>query len=95
MRANEYIKDYALGFAPRADRSSLYVLYPNGKFSRTRNVLGFKSYPRVHPAGQISVALKPEKQKVKREVKFDVNQMIGTLTTALTGFATLYILINR
>ena len=36
-----------------------------------------------------------EKQKVKREVKFDVNQMIGTLTTALTGFATLYLLINR
>ena len=95
MRANEYIKDYALGFAPRADRSSLYVLYPNGKFSRTRNVLGLKSYPRVQTGGQISVVLKPEKQKVKREVKFDVNQMIGTLTTALTGFATLYLLINR
>jgi polysaccharide export outer membrane protein len=95
MRADDYVKQYALGFAPRADRSSLYVSYPNGKFSRTRNYGLFKVYPRVKAGGQIAVTLKPEKVKAKKDVKFDVNQAIGTVTAALTSFATIYVLLTR
>ncbi len=95
MRADNYVKEYALGFAPRADRSSLYVSYPNGKFSRTRNYGLFRVYPRVKAGGQIAVTLKPEKVKVKKDVKFDVNQAIGTVTAALTSFATIYVLLTR
>ncbi len=95
MKADMYIKEYALGFAAQADRSSVYVIYPNGKFSRTRNFGLLKLYPQVKTGAQISVILKPEKPKTKKEVKFDVNQMIATLTTSLTGFTTLYLLITR
>ena len=95
MRANRYVKEYALGFAQRADRNSLYVRYPNGKFSRTRNYGLFNVYPVVKAGGEIAVSLKPEKVKTKKEVKFDVNQAIGTVTAALTSFATIYVLLTR
>ena len=96
MRANRYVKQYALGFAKRADRDGLYVKYPNGKFSRTRNYLFFNVYPVVQPGGEIAVAMKPERVKTtKKEVKFDVNQAIGTVTAALTSFATIYVLLTR
>ena len=95
MRADRYVKQYALGFAKRADRVGLYVKYPNGKFSRTRNYGLFKVYPVVKPGGEIAVTLKPEKVKSKKEVKFDVNQAIGTVTAALTSFATIYVLLTR
>jgi len=95
MRADNYVKQYALGFAQRADRNGLYVTYPNGKFSRTRNYGLFKIYPVVKSGGQIAVSLKPEKVKAKKDVKFDVNQAIGTVTAALTSFATIYVLLTR
>jgi hypothetical protein len=95
MRADKYIKDFAMGYAKRADRSGILVKYPNGKFSRTRNYGLFLSYPRVKPGAEISVVLKPEKVKNKKEVKFDVNQAIATVTAALTSFATIYVLLTR
>jgi protein involved in polysaccharide export with SLBB domain len=95
MRADNYVKQYALGFAQRADRNGLYVTYPNGKYSRTRNYGLFKVYPVVKSGGQIAVSLKPEKVKAKKDVKFDVNQAIGTVTAALTSFATIYVLLTR
>jgi protein involved in polysaccharide export with SLBB domain len=95
MRANRYVKQFALGFAQRADRDGLYVKYPNGKFSRTRNYGLFRIYPVVKAGGEIAVSLKPEKVKTKKEVKFDVNQAIGTVTAALTSFATVYVLLTR
>jgi protein involved in polysaccharide export with SLBB domain len=95
MRANRYVKQFALGFAQRADRDGLYVKYPNGKFSRTRNYGLFRIYPVVKAGGEIAISLKPEKVKTKKEVKFDVNQAIGTVTAALTSFATVYVLLTR
>jgi protein involved in polysaccharide export with SLBB domain len=96
MRADRYVKQYALGFAKRADREGLYVKYPNGKFSRTHNYGLFKVYPVVKAGGEIAVTLKPEKVKTtKNGVKFDVNQAIGTVTAALTSFATIYVLLTR
>lgn len=95
MRADNYIKDFAMGYAKRADRAGILVKYPNGKFSRTRNYGLFLSYPLIKPGAEISVVLKPEKVKTKKEVKFDVNQAIATVTAALTGFATIYIILGR
>ena len=95
MRADNYIKEFAMGYAKRADRAGILVKYPNGKFSRTRNYGLFLNYPRVNPGAEISVVLKPEKVKSKKEVKFDVNQAIGTVTAALTSFATIYVLLTR
>jgi hypothetical protein len=40
-----------------------------------------------------------EREKAKRDKReqkpFDLNQAIATVTTALTGFATLYVLLTR
>ena len=95
LRADNYIKEFAMGYAKRADRAGILVKYPNGKFSRTRNYGLFLNYPRVKPGAEISVFLKSEKIKSKKEVKFDVNQAIGTVTAALTSFATIYVLLTR
>jgi hypothetical protein len=95
LRADNYIKEFAMGYAKRADRAGILVKYPNGKYSRTRNYGLFLSYPRVRPGAEISVVLKPEKIKSKKEVKFDVNQAIATVTAALTSFATIYVLLTR
>jgi protein involved in polysaccharide export with SLBB domain len=95
--AEFYIKKYALGFSDKADRSNIYVVYPSGKVDRTANFWLYNDYPIVKAKGVIRVELEPEKAKRdKREQKpFDLNQAIATVTTALTGFATLYVLLTR
>ncbi|MDP4727725.1 MAG: SLBB domain-containing protein, partial [Schleiferiaceae bacterium] len=95
--ADYYIRNYALGFADKADRADLFVEYPNGKVDKTANYRLYNDYPVVKAKGVIRVELAPEKTKLeKREQKpFDLNQAIATVTTALTGFATLYVLLTR
>jgi protein involved in polysaccharide export with SLBB domain len=95
--ADHYIRNYALGFADKADRPELFVEYPNGKVDKTANYWLYNDYPIVKAKGVIRVELEREKAKRdKREQKpFDLNQAIATVTTALTGFATLYVLLTR
>jgi protein involved in polysaccharide export with SLBB domain len=97
--ARRYVTEYALGFAKKADRKSLYVEYPNGKVDKTKNFGLFKDYPTVKKGGTIYIALKADKvkeEKQKREQKpFDMNQAVATVTAALTSFATLYVLLTR
>lgn len=95
--ADFYIRQYALGFADKADRSDLFVEYPNGKVDKTADYWLYNDFPVVKAKGVIRIELEPEKAKRdKREQKpFDLNQAIATVTTALTGFATLYVLLTR
>jgi hypothetical protein len=97
--ARRYVKEYALGFAKKADRAGLYVDYPNGNVDRTKNFGLFKDYPRVKQGATIHIALIPEKikdEKEKRERKpFDMNQAVATVAASITSFATLYIILNR
>ena len=97
--ARRYVKEYALGFAKKADRAGLYVDYPNGNQDRTKNFGLFKDYPRVKQGATIHIAMTPEKvkdEKDNRERKpFDMNQAVATVTASLTSFATLYILLTR
>ena len=95
LRADRYIKDFALGFAKRADRTTLYVKYPNGKFSRTRTYPFFRVYPVVKQGATISVVNKPVKEKRKTQINLDLNQVIATMVSAATGFATVYVLLTR
>jgi hypothetical protein len=64
---------------------------------KTANYWLYNDYPIVKAKGVIRVELEREKAKRdKREQKpFDLNQAIATVTTALTGFATLYVLLTR
>jgi protein involved in polysaccharide export with SLBB domain len=97
--ARRYVKEYALGFAKKADRAGLYVDYPNGDQDRTKNFGLFKNYPRVKQGATIHIAMVPEKvkdEKDKRERKpFDMNQAVATVSASLASFATLYILLTR
>ena len=95
LRADRYIKDFALGFAKRADRSTVYVKYPNGKFSRTKTYPFMRVYPVVKQGATISVVNKPLKEKRKTQINLDLNQVIATMVSAATGFATVYVLLTR
>jgi protein involved in polysaccharide export with SLBB domain len=97
--AKRYVKEFALGFAKKADKSGLYVQYPNGKVDKTKNFWLYRDYPTVKRGGTIYVAVQPEKEKedkARRERKpFDMNQAIATVAASITSFATLYVLITR
>jgi protein involved in polysaccharide export with SLBB domain len=95
LRADRYIKDFALGFAKRADRSTVYVNYPNGKFSRTKTYPFMRVYPVVKQGATISVVNKPLKVKRTTQINLDLNQVIATMVSAATGFATVYVLLTR
>ena len=97
--ARRYVKEYALGFAKKADRAGLYVDYPNGNVDRTKNFGLFKDYPTVKKGGTIHIAMKPEKVKDEKEERerkpFDMNQAVATVAASITSFATLFILLTR
>ena len=52
------------GFASRAKRSAIYVMYANGDIKATRTSLFFKNYPKIEPGAIIIVPSKPEKQRL-------------------------------
>ena len=98
-RARYYVKHFALGFNTEAARSNTYVKYPNGEVGRTRNFGLFKVYPKIHKGATIYTVVKVKEERErrqKRETKpLDMNQAVATVTAALTGFATLYVLMTR
>ncbi|WP_439185248.1 SLBB domain-containing protein [Carboxylicivirga taeanensis] len=49
------------GFALRAKKGKVYVIYPNGVAAATKNYVFFNSYPKVLPGTEIVVPKKPEK----------------------------------
>ena len=98
-RARYYVKEFALGFNGDAARKDTYVKYPNGKVDRTYNFGLFKVYPKIHKGATIYTAVAPPKereQREKREVKpLDWNQAVATVTSAVMGFSTVYVLLTR
>ena len=98
-RANDYVRTYALGFQPKADKNDTYVIYPNGKLKPTMDFGLFKIYPNVELSGKIVTVVKTpkvKKEETQRErVPLDMNNVVATVVSAITGFATLYVLITR
>ncbi|MBS2100772.1 SLBB domain-containing protein [Carboxylicivirga linearis] len=50
------------GFAPRAMKGKVYVIYPNGAAASTKNFLFFRNYPRVMPGTEVVVPQRPERE---------------------------------
>ena len=98
-RARYYVKEFALGFNRDAARKDTYVKYPSGKVDRTYNLGLLKVYPKINKGATIYTAVVQEKEREKREKRevkpLDWNQAVAVVTSALTGFATLYVLITR
>ncbi|MGQ1946404.1 SLBB domain-containing protein [Geofilum sp. OHC36d9] len=84
-----YVKSSG-GFALRAKRNRVYVVYPNGSAGATSSFLGLRSYPRVLPGSEIVVPQKPEKDM---PVSAWIAIGSGISTIALT-LATLINLLN-
>ena len=92
--ANWYIKEYAGGFIPEADKSSLKITRVNGSVVITKKYFGFiNSYPKVSYGDKISMSLKKEKLKTEKESKsFDWEKFTNKILALGTSVAliTLY-----
>lgn len=87
--ARNSVLDYisaAGGFADRARKSKIFVIYPNGKAAMTKHFLFFKSYPKILPGSEIVVPYKAEKK--------GLGDVIG-LATALSTLATIIVALLR
>jgi protein involved in polysaccharide export with SLBB domain len=70
------------GLTDNAIKKKIYVLYPNGNASKTRNFLFFKSYPKITPGSEIIVPKQPD----NTAKKLSPAELIG-ITTAITSLA--------
>lgn len=58
-----YVNNYAGGLANNADHKKITVRDANGKISKTKNYLLFKTYPSVKPGSEIVVGFKEKESK--------------------------------
>lgn len=76
------------GFTRNAYKSRAFVVYANGRSSKTHSFLGIRSYPKVKPGSSIFVPIKPEGKG------FDPAKA-GVLVSAFSAIMTAIILITR
>lgn len=93
-KANWYINNYAGGFSPEADKSSIRITRENGTVIRTKQFLGLiNRYPRVSYGDKISLSYKVEKPKDEKNGKpFDWEKFMNKILAVATSVAliTLY-----
>jgi len=96
-RAHYYVKQFGLGYAKKADRADTYITYENGQFKKSLNFGLFRIHPIVRRGATIHTVLaEPKAKKEKKETKpLDWNQAVATITSALMGFSTVYVLLTR
>ena len=89
-----YINNMAGGYGDNAKRHETNVIYANGVVKGYRWYNLIYRYPKVKSGSTIVVEGK--KEKVKKEgVKLDMNQVVATMATTISTFATMYMLITR
>ncbi len=70
---NQSAKKYIMnsgGFAQRAKKRKVYVVYANGSTAATKHFLFFRSYPKVKPGAKIIIPQKPEVDKMANANKW-------------------------
>ncbi|MDO4228943.1 MAG: SLBB domain-containing protein [Capnocytophaga sp.] len=72
------------GFADRAKKRSVYVMYANGYIKSTKNSLFFKNYPELEPGAIIIVPSKPEAKRLT------TGETIGIISAITTMGALIY-----
>jgi protein involved in polysaccharide export with SLBB domain len=87
--AGWYIKSYAGGFGPKADKNRVTVLQPNGDINRTVNLGLFRIYPRVTKGSVIRIPTKKEKAKKEKgtDKKVDWDKALAQILSVGTLFA--------
>ena len=93
--ARWYIKNYAGGFAKRADKKSLIVIKKNSQIMGTSGFLGIHSYPLVETGSTINLKMKPPKPVKEKPEKTDWGKVWGTTLTAVTTALTIFVLAKQ
>lgn len=88
-RLRKYLTE-AGGFAPRASKSRIFVLYANGTSKSTVNFLGIKFYPRILPGSQIIVPQKP----INIQQKMSTGEIIALFSSTTSMAALIYSIIS-
>jgi protein involved in polysaccharide export with SLBB domain len=99
-RAGYYIRTFGNGYTKDAWRSKTYVVEANGRVRRTINFYAFRVSPKVKKGSAVYVISKEKKAKSTfkdrvNKIPTDWNKVISDITVKLTGFATLWALINQ
>lgn len=93
--ARWYIRNLAGGFAEKANKNSVTVVYPDGSVVGTRTYFGFiRNYPNLKPGAVVSLNYKIPKEKKEKE-KVDVDALYTRTLTSLTTLVTLIILARQ
>lgn len=93
--ARWYVRNLAGGFAEKANKNSVTVVYPDGSVRGTRRYLGIiRDYPNVRPGAVISLTYKIEKPKEEKK-KVDVDALYSRTLTSVTTIMTLLILARQ
>lgn len=75
------------GFTRNANKSRLFVVYPNGRSAKTSNFLGIRSYPKVTSGSSIFVPTRSE-QKIFDTAKAGI--LVSALSAVMTGLVLLF-----
>jgi protein involved in polysaccharide export with SLBB domain len=94
--ARWYIREYAGGFAPDADKRSVAVAYPSGQVDGNKRVLYiFNDMPTVQNGGEIVITMK-EKEKTEKEKKeVDYDAIFSRSFQAISSILTITLLLKQ
>ncbi len=94
--ARWYIREYAGGFAPDADKRSVAVAYPSGQVDGNKRVLYlFNDMPTVQNGGEIVITMK-EKEKTEKEKKeVDFDAIFSRSFQAISSILTITLLLKQ
>ena len=79
------------GFAERANKNNIFVLYANGNVLGTKSFLGFKTYPKIEPGSRIIIPEKP----IEIKNKLTIGETVGILSSTTSVLVLVYTLLRK
>jgi len=94
--ARWYIREYAGGFAPDADKRSVAVAYPSGQVDGTKRTLGMcNDYPSVLNGGEIVITKKSEEKTKEEKKEVDFDAIFTRSFQAISSLLTITLLVKQ
>ena len=75
------------GYAEDAKKSKTYVIYANGSINRTKNILGFKNFPKIDPGAEIVVPSKPERRRMSAQEAISLGTALSSISLVIITIA--------
>jgi protein involved in polysaccharide export with SLBB domain len=94
--ARWYIREFAGGFSPDANKRSVAVAYPSGRVDGTKRVLGlFNDFPSVQSGGEIVLVNKVKEDDTKEKKEIDYDAIFTRSFQAVSSLLTITLLIKQ